>query len=234
LVDAQRRLGALLAGSGLGKSLVLEVAARQLARRGHHVVLVDALGITTRELLWQTAGGLGTSPHEDADLPRLWRQIADRVAENSWQEINTVLLVDNAGQAGPDALTQISRLTRLAATPDARWTIVLAAEPGQTARWNQTLRDLVDLRIDLVPWDAQDSIGYIQTALVDAGRYEPLFDEDALAMLHELSGGVPRQLSRLADFSLLAAAAAGLEKIDRGTVAGAHEELAWPLPAGAY
>jgi type II secretory pathway predicted ATPase ExeA len=234
LVDSRRRLGALFGESGVGKSLVLEVAARQLTRRRHDVVLVDSLGVTTRELLWQTATGLGTSPREDADLQRLWRQVTDRVAENRWQQINTVLLVDNAGHAGPDTLTQITRLARLEATPAARWTIVLAAESGQAARWNLTLRELVDLRIDLVPWEVQDSIGYLQTALVDAGRYEPLFEEDALTLLHELSRGVPRRLSRLADFSLLAGAAAGLDRIDRGVVTRAHDELAWPVAAGAY
>jgi general secretion pathway protein A len=84
----------------------------------------------------------------------------------------------------------------------------------------------------LLPWELADSIGYVQTALVEAGRFEPLFDEDALALLHELSGGVPRRLMRVADFALLAGAAAGAEKIDRGTVAAAQEELVWRAPAG--
>jgi general secretion pathway protein A len=233
LVDARRRLGALLGEAGIGKSLVLDVAARQLARQGNDVVRVDSLGVSTRELLWQIAGGLGTGPRDNADVQRLWREIVDRVAENRLQQIATVLLVDDAGSAGPDATTQLVRLARLEPTPAARWTIVLAAEPGQAALWNESLRELVDLRIDLAPWELADSIGYVQTALVEAGRFEPLFDDDTLALLHELSSGVPRRLVRLADFSLLAAAAAGVEKIDRGTVAAAHEELAWPVAAGA-
>src|SRR5262245_50771155 len=117
LVDARRRLGALLGEAGVGKSLVLQVAARQLARQGHAVVLVDSLGISTRELLWQISSRLGCVPREDADLQRLWRQIADRVAENRLQQVGTVLLVDDAGSAGPDALTQVVRLARLEATP---------------------------------------------------------------------------------------------------------------------
>ena len=60
----------------------------------------------------------------------------------------------------------------------------------------------------------EDTVGYVQTALVDAGRFEPLFDERALARLHELSEGVPRRVARLADGALLAGAAAGLEMID--------------------
>lgn len=228
LVDARRRLGALLGTAGVGKSLVLEVAARRLAREGHEVVTVDALGVSTRELLWQVAAGLGAAPRADADVQRLWRQIVDRVAENRMQQVATVLLVDDAGQAGPDVLTQFVRLARLEAWPASRWTIVLAAEPAQAARWSDSLRELVDLRVDVLPWARSDSIGFVQTALVEADRFEPLFDDDALGLLHELSGGVPRQLVRLADFALLAAAAVGAEKIDRGAVTAAHEELVWP------
>jgi type II secretory pathway predicted ATPase ExeA len=234
LVNGRRRMGALLGDSGVGKSLLLRVAAAQLGRQRRTVVLVDALGATTREVLWQTASGLGTLPREDADTPWLWRQIADRVAENRVQEIDTVLFVDGAGQAGPDLVAQFARLARLDTTPSARWTIVLAAEPAQTAQWNQTLRNLVDLRIEVGPWSVEDTIGYVQTALVEAGRIEPLFEDAALAALHELSGGVPRQVTRLADYSLLAGAAADLDGISAAIVEAAYEEIAWPAPATVY
>src|SRR3954471_3068288 len=231
LVDGRRRLGALLGGSGVGKSLVLRVAAAQLARKGRAVVLVDALGSSSREFLWQVACGLGTTPREDADAPWLWRQITDRIAENRMREIDSVLLVDGAGQAGPDLVTQFFRLARLDLTPPARWTIVLAAEPKQAVRWSEGLRSLFDLRIDVLPWTADDTIGYVQTALVEAGRLEPLFEDGALEALHEIACGVPRQVTRLADYALLAGAAAGVESIDAGIVEAASEEIAWPRTA---
>jgi general secretion pathway protein A len=233
LVDGQRRLGVLLGEAGMGKSLVLRAAWRLLTRQGRSAVLVDALGRTPRELLWQFAAGLGTSPREDADVPMLWRLVADRLVENRTQQVHTVLLVDDGHAAGPDLLTQFVRLARLDASPAARWTIVLAAEPAPAARWNQALRDLVDLRIEIGAWSADDTVGYVQTALVDAGRIEPLFDDEALAALHRLTNGVPRAVARLADFALLAGAAAGLEWIGAPTVEAAHEELEWPTVAAA-
>ena len=234
LVDGHRRLGALLGESGVGKSLVLKAAARQLSRRGRAVVLVDAFGVTPRELLWQLAAGLGAAPGADAEIARLWRQIADRIAENRAQQVHTVLLVDDAGQAGPDVMTQFVRLARLDPSPAARWTMVLSAEPQQAARWNETLRNLVDLRIELGAWSAEDTVGYVQTALVEAGRIEPLFDDEALSALHELSRGVPRSVARLADFALLAGAAAGLDTIDAASVEAANDEIAWPAAAAAF
>lgn len=234
LVDGRRRLGAVVGESGMGKSLVLRVAAGQLAKKGRAVVLVDALGATTRELFWQVACGLGTTPREDADASWLWRRIADRVTENRAQQIDTVLLIDDAGHAGPDVITQFVRLARLDSTPTARWTMILAAEPRQAGRWSETLRHLVDLRIDVGPWTSEDTIGYMQTALVEAGRMAPLFEDAALGTLHELSGGVPRQVARLADYALLAGAAAGAEAVDVGIVEAAYEEIAWPAATSAY
>lgn len=228
VVDTHRRVGVLLGESGVGKSLTLRVARGRLARKGVAVVSLEAVGLTTREMLWQIAAGLGAAPREDTDAVRLWRLISDRIVENRLQGISTALVVDDAGQAGPDALTQLVRLARLDASPAARWSIVLAAEPQQAARWDQSLRDLVDLRIDLGPWSKDDTIGYVQSALVDAGRFDPVFDDDALRTLHELADGIPRRVARLADFALLASAAAKLDVIDAATIHAAHDELRWP------
>lgn len=233
LVESRRRLGALLGDAGVGKSLVLRLAARQIARKGSAAVVIDTIGATTRELLWQVAVGLQTTPRDDADVSWLWRQISDRVAENRMQQIASVVLIDDAGQAGPDLVTQFSRLARLDMSASARWTMVLAAETEQAAHWHETLRNSVDLRIELGPWTAADTIGYVQTALVDAGRLEPVFQDDALRALHELSRGVPQQVARLADYALLAGAAAKSHIIEEFAIASAHEEVAWPSAVAA-
>ena len=234
LVESRRRLGALVAESGAGKSLLLKAARAQLEKNGAAVAVIDALGATTREALWQLAVGLRTSPREDADVAWLWRQIVDRIGENRVQQIPTVVLVDDAGQAGPDLATQLARLARLDMTPSARWTLVFAAEPAQAARWPDSLRYAVDLRIEMAPWTLDDTIGYVQTALVEAGRMEPLFDDDALRAVHDLSAGIPREVARLADYALLAGAVARLESIPAAVIEEAHDEIAWPTVTTVY
>ena len=52
LVESRRRLGALLGESGVGKSLVLRVAAEQLTRKGLRRRRGRCVGATTREVLW--------------------------------------------------------------------------------------------------------------------------------------------------------------------------------------
>lgn len=232
LVEGRRRVGVLLGDSGVGKSLMLRVAAARLARRGCAVVVIESLGLSTREMLWQLACGLQTAPRDDADVAWLWRRLADRVIENRLQQRATVLLVDEAGQAGPDLTTQLARLARLDPHSAAQWTMILAAEPAQAARWNSTLQNAVDLRIELGTWSPDDTVGYLQTALVECGRLEPVFEPDALDRIHECSGGLPRQVNRLADYALLAGAAAKVDSIDSALVEAAYEEIAWSSAVG--
>jgi len=195
---------------------------------------VDATSVSAREFAWLVACSLGAVAEQDADAGKLWRLISDRLVENRIQQKHTVLFVDEAGLAGPDVISQFVRLARLDPSPAAKWTVVLSAEPEQAARWTATLRNLIDLRIDLIAWSAEDTIGYVQMSLVDAGRLEPLFEDDALVLLHELTHGVPRQVARLADFALLAGAAVELATIDAVTVEAAHEEISWPTAVAAY
>jgi general secretion pathway protein A len=231
LVEARRRLGVLVGPAGAGKSTLLAAAARRVRRSGCAVAQVGALGITPRELFLQIAAGLQTTPSSEDDVPRLWRLIADRVAENRLQETSTIVIVDDAGEAGADTISQLTRLTRIDPSPAARWTVVVVAEPAQAARWNVSLRETVDLRIEVEPWEAEDSIGFVQTALVDAGSARPLFTDRALQALHEMSGGLPRTVCRLAEFALLAGAASGADEVDEDLVRVAGEEVTWQEPA---
>ncbi len=228
LVDSRLRMGALLGETGAGKTVLLCETAKRAAQRRSSVVRVDAIAISPREFLWQIAIGLGTAPRDDADTSWMWREIGDRLKENRLRQVSTVLLVDDCGQAGADVLTQIERLARIDLAPTTGWTIVLAAEPGQGARWASGVRGLVDLRIDVLPWEEDDTVGFLQTSLVDAGRFEPAFDDAALRLLHELSRGVPRQVVRVAEFALVAGAAAELELINAATIDAAYQEIAWP------
>ena len=70
------------------------------------------------------------------------------------------------------------------------------------ARLGEQLLEMIDLRIDLEPWDELDTIGYLQLALVEAGCQQPLFDDDSLSEIHRLAAGIPRRVNRLADYAL--------------------------------
>lgn len=231
LVDQRRRTGVLLGDRGLGKSAALAVAKYRLAKAGAAVAVVDAVGLGRRELLWQVAEGIQATPDPLDDEARLWRRLSDRLRHNKWQARSTVLLVDDVDQLGADLVHRLVRLLRLDPEADARWTVIMATMPDRLAQMDDALLHAIDLRIDLEPWSADDSVGYIQNALVEAGRLAPVFDDQALLRLHELASGSPRHVARLADFALLAGAGAGVEEIGAELVDQAFEAISWAPPA---
>ena len=112
-----------------------------------------------------------------------------------------VAYIDQAGDIGggaEEALLDILRyMDRERIEP-----VLLHAE---RAEW---LRDveMAELRIDVAPWEESDTEDYLRHSLARAGRENPVFDEPAVRRLHELTHGIPRRVSQLANLALLAGA----------------------------
>ncbi|MEM6799132.1 MAG: AAA family ATPase [Planctomycetota bacterium] len=230
LVTERRRMGALLGEPGEGKSTVLRHVAATATRRGAGVVLVDAVALSPRELLWQIASQLGAAADPADDLPMLWRRVEDTLAHHRWQNRDTLLLIDDADQAGHDAQQHLVRLAGLEATPDARWTLLVATAPQRLGNLTEALLHRIDLRVDLFPWTEEDTVGFVQHSLFEAGCVSPVFSDDALVRLHEQTRGLPRHIARLADFALLAGASAGAEQVGPELVDAAFDQLRWTPP----
>lgn len=228
-VARQGRQLALLTGvRGAGKSLSLARFANECRREGRAVVAVGLAGLTVRELLWQMSAQLALGPRPSDDAVALFRRLAGSLESpvTALATSGTLALLDDADQAGPDVRSQLVRLLGIG-RERSRLTLVLAAGPEGVGRLGGELLDATDLCIELEPWCDADTIGYIQHALLEAGCDRPAFDDEALAVLATLSGGVPRHVNRLADHALLAAAAAGFDAVDAGTIEATHDSINW-------
>jgi general secretion pathway protein A len=225
LVEERRRLGLLLGPTGSGKSMVLEVFARRLRRSGAQVANLNLLGTDLQEFLWLTAAELGANPDRRYDVFRLWRAIIDRIAENRYQQIETVLLLDDADEAPTAVLEHLVRLAQHDCSQNSRLSIVLAANSNRVGRMLPRLLELAELRIDLDFWEPADTLAYINSALEQAGRSEPTFSDEAMHHLHDLCHGVPRRVNQLANLALLAGAGRKLSQIDTDTIESVYHEL---------
>lgn len=225
LVDEKRAMGLLLSDPGGGKSLVLQMFARQVRQVGHQKASINLIGLDAREFLWLVAMRLGAEVSSDAGQIKLFQAVSDHMVANHYQQLNTVLLLDDADEARADVKDCIVRLAESSIIRGAPLTIVLAAQGARLARLGCRLLELSELRIDLERWDQDDSTRYVKGALAAAGRSIPLFSDGALLRLHELGGGVPRRLKQLADLALLAGAGANLSQIEAETIESAFGEL---------
>lgn len=225
LVDQPRRVGLLLGDPGVGKSLLLEVFARQKRSATRQVATLSLLGMTPIDFLWQLTVRLGRDLAPSESMFHLWRSVSDQLIENRYQHMSTVLLLDDADEAETEVLLQVARVAQIDPSPAARLTIVLAAQSRRLGHLGRRLLELADLRIDLEPWSESDTIGYLRWALARAGRIQPTFTSEAMRHLHLLSEGVPRRVKQLADMALLAGAGSELDLIDVDVVDSVYHEL---------
>ena len=187
LVEQRQRLGLLLGQSGTGKSLILDRLATNLRHRGAQVANLSLLGADLHEFLWLLAADLGLNPDRKATPFELWRNLIDRIAENRYQQLDTVVLLDDADHARPEVLDHLVRLIQSDRGMPMALVLVLAGPANKISHIGPRLLELAELRIDLEPWEEPDTGGYLMSALAQAGRKTLLFTDAAVLRLHARS-----------------------------------------------
>ncbi len=226
LVDNGRRLGFLQGTNGTGKSLLFEVAARKFRSKGCCIVRSNLMGLSGPEFVWNLASALGHLVSTSAAPVDCWRGISDRLAANRYQRITTLVLLDDAEDCDESVYSAICRLALKEQHPDSRLTIVLACQPQRSASFGTKLNEMCDMKIDVEPWEVDDTAAYIRDALARVGAPDETFNVMALQRLHELTHGIPRRVRQLAELSLVAGAADGITTIDPDIVEAVHRSLA--------
>ncbi len=225
LIANGRRLGFLLGASGTGKSLLFEVAGRQLRRNHSQLVKFNVVGLSAIEFAWKVAADLGSSLPSSASPLECWRGISDHLTANRYQRRSTIIMLDDVDAATPEVHAAISRLALIDPHADARLTVILAAGRHHASRMGSKLSELCDLQIVIDPLDELETASYIEYALQQAGAERSLFSVEAIERLFELTQGIPRRIRQLADLSLLAGAAESLEEVSAGVIDSVQQTL---------
>jgi general secretion pathway protein A len=224
LVEEGRRCGLLTGRSGTGKSLLLQILDVQSRRAQREIAFIDLAGQSAQGMLWETAAALGLAPSLHESGPRLSRALKDFWEASDLTRSRLILLFDHVDQAEPECLAAIERMLHFSGGA-SRATIVLAARSEQLGRTRRSLTQLADLHIDLPPLDLDQTRHYVESLLGAAGASQEIFERPALERLFEASRGVPREINRLCDLSLISAMSADETTVSEQIVASSAEEL---------
>ena len=86
------------------------------------------------------------------------------------------------------------------------------------------LEQRITVRRHMTGMTSEETTGYLRHHLQLVGRSDPLFTDDATALIHQSSRGKPRAVNRLAIAALIAACTADTNLIDEASARSAVTE----------
>ena len=227
VVDECRQGALVLGPPGVGKSLLTEVFAQRTRRPNRAVAIARCPALGGRELFFELAQEFGLGPEQSATEADLWRLLRDHVVANRLQECQTVIVVDQAQLLAENTshVRALHLLYHLDSDPAARLTVILVARPDLMRNARSEVIEWVDLGVAIEALTEAQTAQYVTHLIQWAGRSEPVFTQDGLCKIHELTGGVPRQINRVCDLALLAAASEELTQVTGAVVGSVYQEL---------
>lgn len=139
------------------------------------------------------------------------------------QDINVVLIIDEAHRLRPDLLEEVRLLTNLETPKGKLLQVILVGQPELNETLNHTdfrqLKQRISLRYHLRVLTKKETFQYIQTRLQRAGLMDPrVFSPKALDLIFEYSQGIPRLINIVCDNALISGYASDRQIIDQKTI----------------
>lgn len=148
-------------------------------------------------------------------LDRIERYLIDRAREGR----KTLLIVDEAQNLGVSALEELRMLSNFQSGGRALLQILLLGQPEFRDRLASPALEQLSQRViathHLDGMGADEVRGYLEHRLGVVGwTGRPRFEDDACAVLHRASGGIPRRINQFATRVLLMAAIDDVDAVD--------------------
>jgi general secretion pathway protein A len=225
---AEHATVALVTGaSGVGKSALLKRFLHELSGPQWEPVYLHLTHLPAAGLLKLLVSKLEEVPRRGKE--RLFEQILQKARQ---AEGALLLILDEAHLIDAEALTDIRLLISSALDDTPPLKVILAGQEPLRQTLKRSLHaDLlnrISVRFHLPTLSKQQTTTYIDFQLKQAGGSEKLFEEAAKHLIHDYSGGVPRQINNLATACLLQAAAQNASRISEAILQQTLAEFQLP------
>ena len=227
-VIEQEALGLLTGEVGAGKTVAARAAVASLDPSRYTLIYLANPSVGARGLYHQIVLSLGGEPrfHTAALIPQAHELLAHERAERGKR---VVVVIDEAHLLAPGQLEEIRLLTNAEMDSQSPFAGVLLGQPALRKRLRlgsfAALDQRLALRYELPGMSLDETNGYLRHHLTLAGRDDTLFSDDAVALLHQASRGIPRALNNLAVGALVAAYADQKAIVDESSARAAVTEI---------
>jgi len=210
-VRQHKALGLVWGRSGTGKTLLTQMLLTGLSDDEFIPIVVLAHpGMSKMGLLSCILDELEIErPGGRESVQMLLDRIHAYLMETYSMGQRVVLIVDETHFLPADQLHMIRALTNLETPQEKLCTIILLAEETFPRRLRHkryaSLRSRIAMSSYLMHLSAAETEQYIKFRLLVAGSSEHVFDRECYGLIHAKTGGICREISKLADNSLMEA-----------------------------
>ena len=225
---SQGALGLICGEVGSGKTSAVRAAVTLLDRSRHTVIYLANPTIGTRGIYQEITATLGERPkyHKSALIPQT-QELLHREAQERKKQV--VVILDEAHLLSTEQLEELRLLTNTEMDSKMPFCGVLVGQPSLRRRLRlgsfAALDQRISLRYEIQGMTATESADYVAHHVKLCGREDRLFSDDAVALLHERSRGLPRQLNNLATQALIACFAGQKSIVDESSAHAAVAEV---------
>jgi len=211
----------LLGDSGVGKTYVLRAVDHKLPAGRFRLTYCHNATLGRRDFYRHLCLALGLSPH--ATAAGLFYAVSTHVEQLAAERVHPVFLLDEAHLLHQDTLDHLHILLNYRWDSRALLSLVLVGLPDLhdrlLLRRNRALYSRLHHRLVVPPLTLEDTAEYVRLRLQRAGATSEVFLADAVALLHETTGGSMREIDRLATLALREAGRRKKRLVERHLVA---------------
>jgi len=239
LIDSNKGAAVLCGNTGNGKTLLLRMFKQELQdsdERFGPFVQLNYPYLTSNELVGFLAAELGAEEaivrNADIGFDTILRLLEARLAHFKEVDRHPIIIIDEAHLIEDQKIFRTIQFL-LNYRSDYSFTFLLAGQPSVLSRLSRLteLDERIGVKSLIQPFSREETAEYVSHRLEVAGVAESPFDESALDEIHELSGGVPRRINRIADLSLLVGFADGMSTLTTREVESVADEIGLSVEA---
>ena len=225
-----KSLTVLIGEAGTGKTTLMRSAFESERCRHVRCIYLNNPALRTDDFIRLLALKFDLGPEAGESKPLLLERLEFVLRERRASGEITALVIDEAQSLSVDLLEEIRLLANIE-TPSAKLLpLVLAGQPELGVRLEdpslRQLKQRVTLRCELEPFGLADTAAYIASRISTAGGVPAkLFTRDAVTLIHEYSGGIPRTISVICDNALVSGMALGRHLVDQAIVTEVCRDL---------
>src|ERR1700733_2544127 len=195
---------------GTGKTLLVRCLLEALTRNKVAFAYMYNPMITVPEFFIHVINEFGLVPSQVRNKSEALARLNNFLLERSRHDLTTALVVDEAQLLSWELLEEIRLLTNLETTKHKLLQIVLVGQPELDQKLDskqlRQLKQRIGMRCTLRPLETKELQNYINRRLLLAGadsHAAAIFPDETVALIQEISRGLPRLVNTLCENSLL-------------------------------